>query len=123
MDWINKAKRLNPFHPEYYDWYRGLALFSAREYELAVKSINEIINLDRWHHAYLAASHAYLDQFDEAKSQMMVFVNAIQQEQSTCGSTSNSVTLASVSERANRYRMPSDRAHFLDGLRRAGLPE
>ena len=123
LDWINKAKRLNPFHPEYYDWYRALVLYSAHEYEQAVKAIKEMMNLDRWHHAYLAACYAHMNRLDDAHSQIAEFVDAIQKEHKERGEAAHPVTLTSASERANRYRNLSDREHFLDGLRKAGLPE
>ena len=121
LDWINKAKRLNPFHPEYYDWYRALVLYSAHEYEQAVKAIKEMMNLDRWHHAYLAACYAHMNRLDEAHSHITAFADAIQKEQRERDEVVCPVTLASAAERASRYRNPSDREHFLDGLRKAGL--
>ena len=119
--WINKARRLNPFHPEYYNWYRALALYSAHQYEQAVKAIKEIMKLDRWHHAYLAACFGQLERLDEARKEATMFINIRQKELKERGEPVPSSSRDLALERADRYRKSGDRDHFMDGLCKAGI--
>jgi TolB-like protein/Tfp pilus assembly protein PilF len=123
LEWINKAGRLNPFHPEYYDWYRALVLYSAHQYEQAAKAIKEMMNLDRWHHAYLAACLGQLGRFEEARKEATMFINIREKELKERGEPVPAGALDLALERADRYRNQADRDHFLDGLRKAGFPE
>jgi adenylate cyclase len=111
LDWFVQADRLNPYPPGWYHWYRALALYSGREYEQAVRAIREIRPLFPMCHAYLAACHAQLDRPDEAEAELAAFT----------GGGGGNTALELARERADRYRDPADRDHFLDGLRKAGL--
>ena len=123
LEWINKAKRLNPFHPEYYDWFRAIVLYSAHQYEQAVKAIKEMMTLDRWHHAYLAACLGQLGRFEEAQQEATMFINIREKELKERGESVPASALDLALERADRYRNQDDRDHFLDGLRKAGFPD
>ncbi len=123
LEWIDKARRLNPFHPEYYDWYRALVLYSARQYEQAVKAIKEMMNLDRWHHAYLAACLGQLGRVEEARQEARIFIEIREKELKERGESVPASVLDLVLERSDRYRNRDDRDHFLDGLRKAGFSD
>ena len=119
--WIGTAKRLNPFPPNLYHWYHALALYSGHEYELAIKALIEARAFDRWSHGLLAACHAQMGQLDEARAEAEVFVSERRRELTANGQTTPASTLDFARVRAERYRDPADREHFLDGLRKAGL--
>ncbi|WP_334516668.1 winged helix-turn-helix domain-containing tetratricopeptide repeat protein [Bradyrhizobium sp. AZCC 1693] len=121
LAWIGTAKRLNPFPPNLYHWYHALALFSGREYERAVKTLMEARALDRWSHALLAACFAQMDRLGEARSEAEAFVSERCRELNANGKAAPAKTLDLARARAERYRDPTDREHFLDGLRKAGL--
>lgn len=121
LSWIGTAKRLNPFPPNLYHWYHALALYSGREYEQAIKALLEARSFDRWSHGLLAACHAQMGRLAEARSEADAFVSARRHELSANGEAVPAQTLAFARARAERYRDPSDRDHFLDGLRKAGL--
>ena len=123
LELIDKARRLNPFHPEYYNWFRALALYSAHQYEHAVKAIKEIMILDRWHHAYLAACLGQLGRIEEAGKHATMFINIRKQELKERGESVPASALGLALERADRYRNQDDRNHFLEGLRKAGFPD
>ena len=123
LEWIGMAKRLNPFPPPWYHWYRALALYSAREYEQAASTFKEMRPLHRSGHAYLAACYAHMNRMDEARAEIAIFVEASQRQLRESGQNARPATIGLALERAGRYRNPSDREHFLDGLRKAGLPE
>jgi len=121
LAWIGAAKRLNPFPPNLYHWYHALALYSGREYEQAVKALMEARATDRWSHGLLAACHAQMGQLDEARTEAEAFVSERFRELTTNGQAAPANTLDLARARAERYRNPADREHFLDGLRKAGL--
>lgn len=119
--WIGTAKRLNPFPPNLYHWYHALALYSGREYQQAVKALMEARALDRWSHGLLAACHAQMGQLGEARFEAEAFVSERYRELAANGQIAPASTLDLARARAERYRNPADREHFLDGLRKAGL--
>ena len=123
LEWIAVAKRLNPFCPSQYHWYQALAFYSAREYEQAVTAIKEIRSLDRWYRGLLAACYGQMGRISDARTEAELFVKARQRELEERGEPLPRATLDLALVRADRYRNPSDREHFLDGLRKAGLLE
>ncbi|WP_338821916.1 winged helix-turn-helix domain-containing tetratricopeptide repeat protein [Bradyrhizobium septentrionale] len=121
LTWIKAAKRLNPFPPNIYHWYHALALYSAREYEQAIKVLREARSSDRWSHALLAACYAQTNRPTEASFEAGAFVRERYLELAENGEALPLNTLELARMRANRYRDLIDRDHFLDGLRKAGL--
>ncbi|MGF6309915.1 TolB-like protein/Tfp pilus assembly protein PilF [Bradyrhizobium sp. i1.8.4] len=121
LTWIGSAKRLNPFPPNLYHWYHALALYSGRAYQPAIKALMEARSFDRWTHGLLAACHAQMGRLAEAQFEADAFVSERRRELSAHGEAVPAKTLDFVRARAERYRDPSDREHFLDGLRKAGL--
>jgi len=121
LTWIGAAKRLNPFPPNLYHWYHALALYSGHEYEQAIKALMEARSPDRWSHGLLAACYAQMGWLGEARSEAEAFVRERYREMSANGAIPPANTLDLVRARAERYRNPLDREHFLDGLRKAGL--
>lgn len=59
-DWIRKAMRLNPHHPERFWSHLGKALFSAREYSEAVEAFMHLSKMDASQHAFVAAAYGWL---------------------------------------------------------------
>jgi tetratricopeptide (TPR) repeat protein len=121
LTWIETAKRLNPLPPTIYHWYQALALYSGRQYEQAVKALKEMRSFDRWSHGLLAACYAQMGRLDEARSETDAFVSQRQRELEERGEAPPRSSLDFALARAARYRNSSDREHFLDGLRKAGL--
>ena len=58
IEWIRKAMRLNPYHPERFWNHLGRALFVARRYAEAVEAFSRITKPDHTHHAFRAAALA-----------------------------------------------------------------
>ena len=121
LTWIGTAKRLNPLPPNLYHWYHALALYSGREYEQAVKVLKQMRAPDRWSHCLLAACYAQTDRLDEGRAELEVFISEREHELKELGETPPPNRLEHALSRADRYRNPLDREHFLDGLRKAGL--
>jgi adenylate cyclase len=121
LEWVGKAKRLNPYSPGQYHWYHALALYSCHEYAQAVATIKEMRHLGGWYRGLLAACYAQLGRDEEARLEAELFVDDRKRELERRGETFPQDPLALASVRAARYRKQSDREHFLDGLRKAGL--
>ena len=60
IDWIRKAMRLNPYHPERFWSHLGRAYFVAGRYAEAIEAFSRITRPDHAHHAFLAAALAQL---------------------------------------------------------------
>jgi len=60
IEWIRKAMRLNPHHPERFWSHLGKAHFTARRYGEAIEAFMHLSAMDHTHHAILAAAHALL---------------------------------------------------------------
>jgi adenylate cyclase len=60
IDWIKKAMRLNPYHPERFWSHLGRACYCAEKYAAAAEAFSRITRPDHTHHAFLAATFAQM---------------------------------------------------------------
>ena len=60
IDWIRKAMRLNPYHPERFWNHLGRACYCAEKYADAAEAFSRITRPDHSHHAFLAATFAQM---------------------------------------------------------------
>lgn len=60
IDWIKKAMRLNPYHPERFWSHLGRAYYCAEKYAEAAGAFSRITRPDYTHHAFLAATFAQM---------------------------------------------------------------
>jgi adenylate cyclase len=109
IEWIRRAMRLNPFHPDRFWFHLGRAHFTARRYDEAIQAIEHISELDAVHHLLLAASHAQLGDAATAAQH----VGAARRGDPT-------LDLEAVLSRLH-YKNESDLLHSRDSLIRAGL--
>jgi adenylate cyclase len=110
IEWIRKAMRLNPHHPERFWHHLGRAFFVARRYGEAVDSFRRIRHPDQFHHAFLAASFAMMGD-DAAAAAQVRSALALDAKFSIEGYLQ---TL--------HYRLDSDRDHHRQALLKAGFP-
>ena len=114
LDWLQKAVRLNPLHPAWYLFGIGEAHYGARQYEQTIAPLQAAINrfpsfiTPRRH---LAAAYAQMGRLDKARTEIAEIRRL-----------DPSVCLSLYRERI-RYNRVEDLDHYLDGLRKAGLPE
>ncbi len=108
--WIERAMRLDPFHPERFWNHLGRALYLARRYAEAVVAFNKLTAPDYTHHAFLAASYAQLGEIETAQAQVNEALAA------KPGFTTDEY-LARLP-----YEHDVDRAHHREGLIKAGFP-
>jgi len=67
IEWIQKAMRLNPYHPENFWSHLGRAYFVARRYGEALKAFQRRSRTGQTHWAFLAACYAQLGDAAAAK--------------------------------------------------------
>jgi adenylate cyclase len=107
---IKGAMLRNPKIPYWYWWNLGRAYYMARQYEEAIDAIARITDPPKDVLLITAASKAQLGALDGARSDMAEF--------------SEYDPEWSIAKSAEYYyRNDSDRQHWLDGLRKAGLKE
>ena len=110
---IKKAMRLNPHYP---DWYRralSAAAYTTRRYEEAIAALAEVENHTSVSRLVLAASFAQLGQRDAARAEMSEATKFdLDAQRKEIGYLST-----------YPHKDSSDKEHWLDGLRKAGLPE
>ncbi|MGE3873499.1 MAG: adenylate/guanylate cyclase domain-containing protein [Parvibaculaceae bacterium] len=109
IEWIRKAMRLNPHHPERFWNHLGRAYFAARKYAEAGEAFRRISKPDKFHHAFLAAAAAMAG--DTAAA-------GLHREQVLAADADFTVDgyLATL-----HYKRPEDAEHHREALRRAGL--
>ena len=111
IPWIQKAMRLNPYHPPRFWNHLGRAYFVARRYAEAVEAFKQIAAPDQFHHAFLAACYAQLGDASAAG-------NHVKEVMNRDPGFSWSSTLVPILH----YKRDSDLEHHRDGVRKAGLP-
>jgi TolB-like protein/Flp pilus assembly protein TadD len=113
LAWIEKAFRLNPYAPQWYNSAHGMILFAARRYADAIAAFSRILapRETGWEFLYLIASHGHLGRFEQAR--------ALARE---CALLVTDMSLAEFATK-EPFKNPADLEHLLDGLRKAGLPK
>lgn len=109
VEWIRKAMRLNPHHPERFWSHLGKAHFTARQYHEAIDAFMHLSAPDFSHHAFLAAAYAWLGDRTAATA------HATQVRALAPGFTIPDF-LSTL-----HYGREIDVAHLREGLERAGL--
>jgi adenylate cyclase len=111
IEWIRRAMRLNPYHPERFWNHLGRAQYTGRCYADAIGSFSRLTKPDHAHHAFLAAASAQLgNQVSAAAHAREVLAR---QENFTVGAFLQTL----------HYQQPSDTEHVRAGLLKAGLPD
>ena len=110
IEWIRKAMRLNPYHPERFWNHLGRAQYAARLYPDAIQSLGRISKLAPAHHAILAAASAQTgDSASAAAHRREILKQA------------PDFTVAAHLA-TQHYQRESDLQHYREGLLAAGLP-
>ncbi|MBR1225359.1 MULTISPECIES: adenylate/guanylate cyclase domain-containing protein [unclassified Bradyrhizobium] len=110
IDWIKKAMRLNPYHPERFWSHLGRACYCAEKYADAIEAFSRITRPDYTHHAFLAATFA---QMGNAVAAAAHVAEVLKSEPAF----SVAVYLAT-----QHYKHAIDRQRHEAGLLKAGLP-
>jgi adenylate cyclase len=111
IEWIRRAMRLNPYHPERFWSHLGRAQYTARSYADTIESFSRITRPDYSHHAFLGAASAQLGNRTAAGAHAREVI-----------SLEPTFTIARYLTTLH-YKHDADREHCRDGLIKAGLPE
>jgi len=112
IEWIRKAMRLNPFHPERFWFHLARAQFVARRYADAIDSLRHLTAPDTLHHALLAACHAQLGHASDAAAHAA----EVRKRAPDFAIREHCVPVL-------HYGRDTDLAHHIEALRKAGLPD
>jgi adenylate cyclase len=110
IEWIRRAMRLNPYHPERFWSHLGRAQYAARLYTEALASFSKLTAPDYPHHAFLAAAAAQLGD----RTASTAHAHEVMQREPGFSADSFIKTL--------HFRQASDNEHLREGLLKAGLP-
>ncbi|WP_439370438.1 adenylate/guanylate cyclase domain-containing protein [Bradyrhizobium sp. PMVTL-01] len=110
IDWIKKAMRLNPYHPERFWSHLGRAYYCAEKYAEAAEAFSRISRPDHTHHAFLAGIFA---QMGNAVAAGAHAAEVLKREPAF--SVANHLS-------TQHYKREVDRQRYEAGLLRAGLP-
>jgi len=110
IEWIKKAMRLNPYHPERFWSHLGRAHFVARRYKEAIEALQRISAPDHNVFALLATCHAHAGNDSAAKDCIREALR--RQPEFTVEACLTTL----------HYKRDADRDHHREGLLKAGLP-
>jgi adenylate cyclase len=110
IEWIKKAMRLNPYHPERFWSHLGRACYCAEKYAEAAEAFSRITRPDHAHHAFLAATFAQMGNSVAAAAHA---AEVLKREPafSVAGHLAT-----------QHYKREADRLRYETGLLKAGLP-
>ncbi|NEJ09062.1 adenylate cyclase [Rhizobium leguminosarum] len=111
LEHIAKAFRLNPFPASWYYLTLGQAQYAAGQYAAAVETLRSDETYRTSSRRFLAASLAQLGRLDEARAEVELFLVA------------NPRFSTRHWAATEPFRDARTLAHFVDGYRKAGLPE
>ena len=111
LAWIEKAMRLNPFHPPWYEAQLAAALFSLRRFSEAAQAIKRMPDEGRWS-SRLAACYGHLGRDQEAKAEVAAILKA-----------KPDYSISEFMDRIVMLERLEDQDLFREGLIKAGLPE
>ncbi|PWK60752.1 winged helix-turn-helix domain-containing tetratricopeptide repeat protein [Aminobacter sp. AP02] len=111
LEHIRKAFRLNPFPASWYYLTLGQAQYAHRDYEAAVETLRRDETYRTSSRRFLAASLAQLGRLEEARAEAELFLVA------NPGFTTGHWAATEP------FRDAATLEHFVDGYRKAGLPD
>jgi len=111
IEWIRKAMRLNPYHPERFWSHLARACFSAGRYGEALEALACLSSPDATQRALMAACHAELGDLDAAE-----------RERKAALAASPGFRIADYAANLH-YRRPEDAERHRAALRRAGFAD
>jgi tetratricopeptide (TPR) repeat protein len=111
LEHIGKALRLNPHPPGRYYWLLGAAQYASRQYDGAVATLRRESTYRSGSRRTLAAALAQLGQLDEARQEAKLFM------------ASNPNFTIGTWVASHPFPDDATRQLFIDGYRKAGLPD
>jgi hypothetical protein len=115
---INEAIRVDPLG--HYGFPKGIAHYTARDYEQAITVFKIVRGEAQNVHAWLAACHAQCGDLRDARAAATEFVARTTKAMADMGTRPPASWREFFAERLP-YKHQEDMDHLLDGLRKAGL--
>ncbi|MCZ6774753.1 MAG: BTAD domain-containing putative transcriptional regulator [Proteobacteria bacterium] len=112
LDRLSEMAAFEPFPPIWLWEHCGLALYGLGRYEEAASNLARMTTLNPWDHAYLAACYGQLGEADKAQEHIESYRNSVPE-----------ASLQAFAESENFFQKFEDFEPWLDGLRKAGLPD
>ena len=122
LELVQRAMRLNPHYPPHYLYQLGLAQFGLGHLEEARSSLEKGIAGnpgDHWSERLLLASYGLLGQRAAATKLLEAMTS---KDQRGAGVVFDPITVTALTY-WYPFAVPSDAKRFVDGLRKAGVPE
>jgi adenylate cyclase len=108
---LDSVLQRDPYPPTWIWDIRGYVLYHLKRYDEAIAAFQSMSAQPFWKFGMLAAAYAQASQIDNARRQLKIFLKA--RPVAPNGTVADKIVYAD-------QRM---RDHWLDGLRKAGLPE
>jgi hypothetical protein len=102
---------INPHSPDWYYWTLALGHYCARAYDEAVQALNLMVDLPKW--SFLLRAATYAQRSDEAESAKAMRTFLKHMPTWTITKELNAI----------HFKHQEDVEHWLEGLRKANLPE
>jgi adenylate cyclase len=117
---ITEARRHNPFGK--YDWSLVPAYYLARRYDEAINVMRGIQDPAPIQLCWVAATYAQAGEIENAGKIGARLIDAMSSKLTSVGATMPKSWLGFISQRYP-FKERNDMEHFLDGLRKAGVPD
>ncbi len=116
------STRINPLQPDWVDWVRGIACFTARRYDEAITTLRFIKDPVNEVRFWLVASYAGAGRLDEARAMLEEFLRVAEDDMAVF--PGRKVTAwEDYSHGAMQYQDEAEFEHLYDALRKAGLED
>ncbi len=122
IELAREALRLDPLAPGWLRCILGHAYFMARRYDEAISAYKAASLEWAYGLGWLAASYAHASRIDEARATASSYLEAARKEMVACPLGEPESWIEFLVARSGYVRQ-EDINHFVDGLRKAGLPE
>jgi adenylate cyclase len=108
---LDMAQLRDPYPPTWIWEVRGITLYFLKRYREAIAALKNVRTNHFWMPMFLAAAYAQLDQMDDARHELAIFLKL-----------RPNASLARMRPKID-FAEEHQRVHLLDGLRKAGLPK
>jgi TolB-like protein/DNA-binding SARP family transcriptional activator len=112
LEIFQEVARFEPIPPIWYWELLGMTLFGLGRFAEAVDTFRRMSVLNYWTHAYLAACYGQLGEKDKAQEHLKAYA-----------ADAPAASLDAFAHAEGYFKNPEDLELWLDGLRKAGLPE
>jgi adenylate cyclase len=119
---FDQSARINPLQPEWFNWLRGIAFFTARRYDDAIEVLRPIKDAINEVRGWLAASYVGAGRLDEARAMLAEFLRCAEEDMAVFPGR-KLVAWEPFWHGAIEYKNEADFKHLYDALRKAGLED